>query len=44
MFRYQCQHCLSDLGEYGDGLPQPVCEFHPDGVVEIITDYANTDD
>lgn len=44
MLRYQCQHCLADLGEYVDGLPQPACEFHPDGVVEIVEDYANTDD
>lgn len=34
MLVYRCAHCGEILGEVVDGVPQPACPTHPDGVVE----------
>lgn len=39
MHVYICQHCHRELARTEDMLdPQPTCEDHPNGIVEIVED------
>ena len=37
MIQYHCAHCGTDLGKLAEGEPEPVCPYHPDGVVTAET-------
>lgn len=41
MIQYHCAHCGTDLGELVEGEPEPVCPYHPEGVVTATTVEAD---